>query len=312
MGLSEKPQTVLYLAYGSNLAASTFLGRRQIRPLGARNVVVPSLRLTFDLPGVPYQEPCFANSGRRDPTQDPPSPHPRDPYHKDRWHKGLVGVAYELTPEDYAHVIATEGGGASYQDIEVDCFELPAGSATVPQTPSTPPFKARTLFAPATADRPEDGARFSRPDPSYAQPSQRYLDLILTGAGEHDLPAEYRHYLERIRAYRISSARQRIGQAIFVAVWVPILTLIFIGGAQFADKDGKLPNWLKKLAAWVFATMWGSYDGFFFKAFGDGERSIGDNTDVSTDNLSLGSRRPLPDVVALEAPKAEVDPLQIV
>ncbi|KAL8636113.1 MAG: hypothetical protein Q9228_006458, partial [Teloschistes exilis] len=47
----EKEKTYLYLAYGSNLAASTFQGARGIRPLAALNVVVPELVLTFDLPG---------------------------------------------------------------------------------------------------------------------------------------------------------------------------------------------------------------------------------------------------------------------
>ena len=45
----EKAKTVLYLAYGSNLCNETFRGVRGIRPLSQVNVMVPSLRLTFDL-----------------------------------------------------------------------------------------------------------------------------------------------------------------------------------------------------------------------------------------------------------------------
>ncbi|KAI4240334.1 MAG: hypothetical protein LQ352_007654, partial [Teloschistes flavicans] len=40
---SRENKTYLYLAYGSNLAASTFQGTRGIRPLAALNVVVPEL-----------------------------------------------------------------------------------------------------------------------------------------------------------------------------------------------------------------------------------------------------------------------------
>ena len=103
---STSSSTILYLAYGSNLCAETFKGRRGIKPLSAVNVHVPSLDLTFDLPGIPYTEPCFANTRYH----LPPS-HSDSDYHKDRWHKGLIGVVYEVTPEDYRTIIATEGGG---------------------------------------------------------------------------------------------------------------------------------------------------------------------------------------------------------
>src|SRR5271154_3155403 len=64
-GASES-QTVLYLGYGSNLGAETFRGKRNIKPLSQVNVVVPELSLTFDLPGIPYSEPCIGNVRYRD------------------------------------------------------------------------------------------------------------------------------------------------------------------------------------------------------------------------------------------------------
>ena len=70
---TSNEKTVLYLAYGSNLSAETFKGNRGIRPLSAVNVHVPSLNLTFDLAGIPYIEPCFANTQYRTP---PPSSKP--------------------------------------------------------------------------------------------------------------------------------------------------------------------------------------------------------------------------------------------
>jgi hypothetical protein len=114
---SEKDKTVLYLAYGSNLCDETFLGRRGIKPISQTNVLVPELRLTFDLPGVPYNEPCFANTARRDPTESLEEETrmlgaDTADYRKDRWKKGLVGTVYEVSLKDYAHIIATEGGGA--------------------------------------------------------------------------------------------------------------------------------------------------------------------------------------------------------
>lgn len=294
----DNSKTVLYLAYGSNLSKKTFRGTRGIKPLSQINVQVPSLRLTFDLPGIAYTEPCFANSGTRDPDHDtPPATLPventpllsnklkRGPYRKDAWHKGLIGVVYEVTSEDFAHIIATEGGGASYQDVLVDCypFEDSNPRATVPQTPETKPFKAHTLFAPSVppgTEPPKKGGRLQRPDTSYAQPSARYLNLIKDGAAELDLPYEYQDYLHSIRPYTITTIKQRIGQVAFMAVWVPpIMLIIFVLSKLFSDKDGRQPKWLRDFSGAVFKAAWTSYDAFFFKVFGDGERTITDNDD---------------------------------
>ncbi|QIX00119.1 hypothetical protein AMS68_005636 [Peltaster fructicola] len=289
--------TVLYLAYGSNLSAEKFRGSRGITPLSQVNVQVPSLRLTFDLPGVPYTEPCFANSGRRDPDKDRPrdivdfsdetkgSAVKDEDYHKDNWHKGLIGVVYEVTPEDYAHIIATEGGGSGYQDILVDChpFATSNPKETVPQTPTTTTFKAHTLFAPAPRpgeEPPKHGGRLGRQDPSYAQPSARYLKLITDGAAELNLPYEYQDYLHSIRPFRITTARQRAGQLLLVSTWVPIIMFIFTLGRIFADEKGLNPLWLRQLSGAVFRAVWQSYDLFFKPIFGEGERSIPDGGHV--------------------------------
>ncbi|KAK3197011.1 hypothetical protein GRF29_1536g299210 [Pseudopithomyces chartarum] len=260
---SEKGKTVLYLAYGSNLCNETFRGKRGIKPLSQVNVLVPSLHLTFDLPGVPYVEPCFGNTAMRNPDAILGTD-----YHKDRWKKGLVGCVYEVTLSDYAHIIATEGGNASYQDILVDCYPLSEGD-TVPEKPTTKRFVAHTLFAPA------DKAP-ARPDRSYAQPSARYLNLITTGADELSLPREYRDYLNDIRPYTITTKRQQVGKVLFIAIWIPFLQMLFALNGQFQDDKGRTPRWLARLVGLLFLAMWRCYDGAFKKPFGDGERTEGD------------------------------------
>ncbi|KAI5866998.1 hypothetical protein GGS23DRAFT_615660 [Durotheca rogersii] len=75
---SNSELTVLYLAYGSNLSSSTFLRFRGIRPISQVNVSAPGLDLSFDLPGLPYWEPCFANVVPRK-LPKPPLPIPGDP-----------------------------------------------------------------------------------------------------------------------------------------------------------------------------------------------------------------------------------------
>ncbi|KAL8731505.1 MAG: hypothetical protein Q9166_003351 [cf. Caloplaca sp. 2 TL-2023] len=284
-------QTFLYLAYASNLSASTFQGRRGIRPLAALNVVVPSLTMTFDLAGLPYTEPCFANTAYRTTTTSSPlPPHPpnnSDPneksplispaYSNPNWPKGLVGVVYEVTAIDYAHIIATEGGGASYHDVLVTCHPLSPTSDTVPAHPETPHFKAHTLYSPISppgSGPPKDGGRFSRPDPEYAQPSRRYIDLITTGASENSLPLEYRNYLEELQPYMITTQGQRIGRMVFMMTWWPVLKAVFVLNRVFSDERGRSPKWLVRLLGAVFVGVWTTYDGWMKGLFGDGERTI--------------------------------------
>ena len=283
----DYPDTVLYLAYGSNLSAETFQGRRGIRPLSQVNVVVPELIMTFDLAGLPYIEPCFANTRYRH-ASAPANisekshllPDKERKYHKNRWRKGLVGVVYEVTKEDYAHIIATEGGGASYQDVLVDCYAL-LDEDIVPEIPTSQLFRAHTLYSPILppGETPEKGGRSSRPDPDYAQASARYLKLITDGADEHALPQEYKDYLHQIRPYTITTQKQRLGAWIFSMIWLPLISAIFGLNAIFGDENGQAPAWLVAITGAMFRGMWTGYDRFFFQLFGDGERTYYEDED---------------------------------
>lgn len=285
IGEGQDPETVFYLAYGSNMCAKTFKGKRGIRPLSQANVVVPELVLTFDLSGLPFLEPCFANTRYRVQTPsskaDEKAPllsaaSPLSRYRKTEWKKGLVGVVYEITTKDFAHIIATEGGGSSYQDILVDCYELPTGEDTVPLSPTSRPFKAHTLYSPTSL--PGRG-RVSRPDPNYAQPSRRYLDLLTAGADEHAIPKEYKEYLHRIRPYILTTRRQMVGRFTFLMVWLPLLVSLLCLTRIFADKQGRSPAWLRRSSQTAYRIVWASYDTVFKPIFGDGERTIGGNAD---------------------------------
>ncbi|KAK1757907.1 hypothetical protein QBC47DRAFT_377259 [Echria macrotheca] len=327
-GEHTQPGTLLYLAYGSNLAAETFLGRRGIRPLSQINVSAPSLRLVFDLPGVPYREPCFANTALRKipggPPKMPPGmpdipdipdipdpPHHHAPRGGRDWDKGLIGVVYEVTPSDFAKIIATEGGGRSYHEILVPCIPLPPAVA-VPEKPPIPelpkPFIARTLFAPRLPDIPDKGPGkeddgddgdkpdppkppswfrklllpVRRPDPEYAQPSARYLKLITDGAREHDLPGEYQEYLQSLRPYTITTCRQQIGQILFLGFWAPLFLILMLGGQMLADKEGRTPAWIGAVMSVVFNLIWMSYDSVAKPLFGDGERTMEEDETLVT------------------------------
>jgi hypothetical protein len=311
---SASAKTILYLAYGSNLCAETFLGRRGIRPLSQVNVSAPAFDLTFDLPGIPYNEPCFANTRPRKipkpPVPGQPPLPPLPPGHGGpAWTKGLYGVVYEVTPEDYANIIKTEGGGQGYHDVLTLCFELPP-AMTVPEKPPIPelpkPFLAHTLYAPSLPDLPgndddndDDGgddpippkeerdgdpgrqpwARrlflpVHRPNADYAQASTRYLKLIRDGAREHALPDDYQAYLARLQPYTITSIRQQIGRALFLLLALPLMLPILVLGRLLADDNGRTPRWLGLATMACMNLTWAAYDGFFKPVFGDGERTI--------------------------------------
>ncbi|MCJ1441805.1 MAG: hypothetical protein MMC23_002297 [Stictis urceolatum] len=274
----SKEKTFLYLAYGSNLSAETFRGKRNIKPLSAINVVVPELALVFNLPGLPYTEPAFANTRMR-----PDSSLLLEKAHllrssdlendysvnKSGWNKGLVGTVYEVTAKDYAHIIATEGAGNAYADILVECFPLANEADEVPSSPSGESFKAHTLYAGTLKG-------ISNRRDGWAEPSPRYLNLITTGAKENKLPVEYREWLDGLRPYRVTTRKQKIGQGIFLATWLPWIMLVFQLQAMLAGEDGRAPSWVGILSTRLMSLAWVSYDTVYRRIFGEGERTIGD------------------------------------
>ncbi|RFU80465.1 gliotoxin biosynthesis [Trichoderma arundinaceum] len=292
--VAQAATTVLYLAYGSNMSAETFLGRRRIRPLSQMNVSVPILRLTFDLPGLPYREPCFANVGYRklpgkpklpDPLHPPIVPPLNPPKSGLDWDGGLMGVVYEVTQEDFRNIMRTEGGGSGYQEIMVPCLPMPA-DVGVPEKPAFPdlpkPFLATTLYAPYIPLDSESGKRSwwsrfiigpHRPNPDYAQPSARYLKLLMDGAREHDLPQVYQDYLASMQPYTATTLRQKIGQSMFLLFWAPMLIYFMTVTRVLADERGKVPRWCASIISGSFGIMWYSYDKVFRTIFGDGERT---------------------------------------
>lgn len=289
-------KSVLYLAYGSNLASATFLGMRGIRPLSQLGVIVPGLRLTFDLPGVPYIEPCFAGTHFRHDAVDDKADQgeEKDASEKhsllkaeridqDRYRGPLIGVVYEVTLSDYAKIIATEGGGRGYKDIVMTCYPFPDTydpAEPIPEHPGTQPLKAHTLLSPAGMQelmriKGEPSANVNIPRrPCCAQPSARYLNLITTGAAEHNLPLAYREYLAQLQPYRITSMRQRMGMVVFMMTWAPLIMTVLALSRIFARPDGRSPEWVGRLSDFVSTRMWSSYDNVFVHIFGDGEKTI--------------------------------------
>ncbi|OJD16547.1 hypothetical protein AJ78_03284 [Emergomyces pasteurianus Ep9510] len=301
-GADQHEETVLYLAYGSNMSIQSFRKSRGILPVSQLNAYVPGLSLTFDLPGFPYLEPCMAGTKFRDPNKTASSPEKQDPLLTSGqvWDKPLVGVVYEVTLSDYARIIATEGGGASYIDIVTDCFPFPESYQPDDPVPAHPPkdsqpFKAHTLLSPSSKDDlnklsakangnanattslpslPRNGP-FSRTHPANdpPHPSQRYKNLLVSGAREQNLPSEYRAYLSSIHAYQITSTRQRIGRYVTIALWAPPVLFVVSLSSVFKDKHGRVPGWFAATQRTLVVLLWLWYDHFAKPVFGDGEKT---------------------------------------
>ena len=248
---------------------------------------VPDLEVVFDLAGLAYVEPCFANSRFRSekavPTEllesvpaseqdslltDSVSSHNNLSATALGWKKGMVGVVYEVTQEDYAHIIATEGGDSSYADIEISCYPLARNGDIVPSDPRGPSFKVHTLFA-----KGENNGRGKRRE-GWAQPSKRYLSLLTTGSQEHEFPSEYRKWLATLKPYTISTWRQKVGKFLFLLTWMPWVLGSFGLARANTDQKGRAPRWSQWLTLKIFMVMWISHDYIFKPLFGDGERTI--------------------------------------
>jgi len=150
---------VWYFAYGSNMQSATFRGRRRIEWTRALAARAPGWRLVFDKPPLVEIGQSFANI-----VADPAA--------------AVLGVAYEVTADDLAHIELTEGvkvGNYSRAEITVHSLAAP-----------TIELRAATLVS-------------NRRDPALL-PSKRYMRCVIEGAEEHGLPPEYVEFLRALPA----------------------------------------------------------------------------------------------------------------
>ena len=157
---------VWYFAYGSNLQGATLRGRRGIDVERAVPVRAPGWRLVFDKPSLLPNGNSVASIVQDEAAE-------------------VLGVAFAISQDDHAHLELTEGVAIDhYRRVEVTVEPL----APTPDPPST-------AFSLGSDKR----------TPS-AQPSTRYMGLIIEGAIEHGLPAAYVEFLRGVPACAESAA----------------------------------------------------------------------------------------------------------
>ena len=72
-------------------------------------------------------------------------------------------------------------------------------------------------------------------------------------------------------------------------IWLPLITAAFGLGGVFGDENGKAPAWLVAVTGALFRGMWTSYDGVFYKLFGDGERTAYEDEDEEVGVVRSGA-----------------------
>jgi len=149
-----------YFAYGANMQSDTLRGRRGVAYRRALPVRAPGWRVVFDKPPLFSIGEAFANIV--------PEPDAT-----------ALGVAFEVGDDDLAQIERSEGVSfGNYRRVELAVDPLaPCDDA---------PASAMSLAS-------------ERRDPSLL-PSTRYMALVIAGALEHGLPAEYLDTLRAIPA----------------------------------------------------------------------------------------------------------------
>ncbi len=152
---------VWYFAYGSNMQSATLRGRRGIEYRRALPARLDGWRLVLDKPPLIPIGGSFANV----------IPDANAAVH---------GVLFEMTDEDMEHLDLTEGVlVGNYERVPVTVWPL-----------SPPDAEAIVAFT-LTSER-RDPERL---------PTHRYMRLLIEGAEEHGLPAEYIAELRALPAH---------------------------------------------------------------------------------------------------------------
>lgn len=162
---SDHPMShVWYFAYGSNLQSATLRGRRGVEARRAVPVRATGWQLVFDKPRL-FGDGSVANIV------------PDGACH-------VLGVAFEISVDDHAHVELTEGVAIGhYLRVELAVEPLVAIDH--------PPRTALSL----SSDKRDAALR----------PSTRYMGLVIEGALEHRLPDAHLEFLRSVPAVEESA-----------------------------------------------------------------------------------------------------------
>ncbi|KAJ1876667.1 hypothetical protein H4R99_007919 [Coemansia sp. RSA 1722] len=253
----DEKDMVWYLGYGSNMSSEVLSGRRQVFPVKSLPVVVPGYQLTFDMAGIPYVEPGFGTImpvDRSNETADKANGQSQLllQSRKTDCQAGspLHCIAHLITKKEFAHIINTEGGSGNpdfgYQVLEVACKTYDGQS-----------LKGMTLIDYETKV-------------SCYHPSQRYRNIILNGAEEHNLAPEYIERLKMVKPYVAETAGQRFAKYLVIAIGVPFALPLLLSAISALVFKTKTPRPVALYGEWFKHTLWWLHDRVLAPVFGKG------------------------------------------
>ncbi|KAM3418420.1 hypothetical protein BST61_g4409 [Cercospora zeina] len=146
--MASSKNNVWYFAYGSNMETDV-MQRRGMAVLETKRLRIPTHVLTFDIFGIPYNEPAMASIAPREASlQDPADARP----------PAVHGIGYLLSEAGLQKLVVSEGAGTAYQEVD------PVAETLSDEKEGGEVVTVRTLVS-----------RYPfRPNPL---PSQRYLEL---------------------------------------------------------------------------------------------------------------------------------------
>jgi len=88
------------------------------------------------------------------------------------------------------------------------------------------------------------------------------------------MPYSYQNFLANIPTYNAPTrGRRHVGAVIFLAIWVPIMSLMekITKASLVGRKDGQAPLWVLVLVREVVVCMWWCHDSIFVPVWGRGD-----------------------------------------
>lgn len=193
---SPKPKRYNYFAYGSNMCSETMMALRNLNPLASTAALLPDHELRFNVPGMRFIEPSWASVEPVSAGTEGRSTLGTDDIGQEgtKTRSPVVhGVLFSLTDEDFASVCQTEGVPLAYTLHR--CRVIPykgngndAGRKAM-EDKTSKSVPAYTLRAASKALR-------SQPKSADQKPSQSYVNVLIRGAKEFGLDADYVQMLE--------------------------------------------------------------------------------------------------------------------
>ncbi|KAL2412770.1 Gamma-glutamyl cyclotransferase gliK [Exophiala dermatitidis] len=238
---------IWYFGYGSNIRSAS-MTKREITPLQAQAVVVPSHILTFDIFGIPCAEPAFASIATyqdigetQQHTQVPP----------------VHGVAYLLTRDDYRRLVLSEGSGVGYDEIQAEAFPIANTDYTPGKGIMVHTLKAKYPFRPNRA------------------PSVRYMSLLIEGATENGLPESYIQYLKSLPTFSAGqSTWAALGSSLFLGFFARAVRVLAYSTKLVVNEKGHCPRPLGTVIVWFYWGMWTWHDYVHARLWGRGDGGI--------------------------------------